>query len=268
MTISLERDSPVPLFHQIAESLRYKIAVGEFGPGERLPSVRTAAEGIGVHYLTIRKAYQALEAQGLVRKQRGVGTTVTDAGARLRRTQAHVIECNAPQCHDYATQLTSALGMPVGTWLLAGQGIPPAGLLIGTYFHFNEIRNGWPDRATDMRFVAVEIDRRVMALLEAFESDDAPTRVRVCETSQSRVHSVIPDLATIVPKGRYAFESEVVDDVSTILDRDDPAPALFAPRLWAHLEERQRKDPRVIELRYLISDYDLAVLRVEILEAA
>jgi DNA-binding transcriptional regulator YhcF (GntR family) len=61
----LDRTSPIPLFVQIVEALRWMIANGSYAPGEALPSARTAAELWGVNRHTVGHAYRELVAQGL-----------------------------------------------------------------------------------------------------------------------------------------------------------------------------------------------------------
>lgn len=66
MNTRLDRASSIPLFQQIAELIRYRIATGDLREGERLPSVRDAAEIWDVNMHTVRRAYQRLAADGLV----------------------------------------------------------------------------------------------------------------------------------------------------------------------------------------------------------
>src|SRR5215470_1291499 len=58
--------SPVPLYHQIAEALRYRIATGALTPGTTLPALREAAARWNVNLHTVRQAYRQLEQAGLV----------------------------------------------------------------------------------------------------------------------------------------------------------------------------------------------------------
>lgn len=78
--LSLDPAGPLPLYHQIAVALRYRIATGRLEPGERLPPLRDAAGSWGVNYHTVRKAYGLLEEMGLVERRRGAGTHVTASG--------------------------------------------------------------------------------------------------------------------------------------------------------------------------------------------
>jgi GntR family transcriptional regulator len=63
--------------NQIAADIRQRISAGQHRYGSRLPSVRDLAEQYGVSQQTIAAAYAALAALGLVRTERGSGTTVT-----------------------------------------------------------------------------------------------------------------------------------------------------------------------------------------------
>src|SRR5687768_1638300 len=66
MNLLLDPASPDPVYHQIAEALRYRIASGLMRPGQRLPPVRDAARSWNVHFHTVRRAYRRLAEQGLV----------------------------------------------------------------------------------------------------------------------------------------------------------------------------------------------------------
>ena len=113
MRLGLDSDSPIPLYHQIAEALRYAIATGEIGEGDRLPPVREAAAAHSVNMHTIRRAYRALSEQGFV-EMRGAGGTVVTGRAQPGRRTTHasrpgarvtVLECSDTQATDLAEQL-------------------------------------------------------------------------------------------------------------------------------------------------------------------
>lgn len=264
--MDLDPASPVPLFHQLAEAIAYRIAVGRVRPGERLPSMREAGEALGIHYLTVRKAYGALEERGLVERRRGIGTRVVGIPAgRRSAASVRVVECNPPQAADYAAQLADALERPVGSFVLDDPADPPPGLLVGTYFHFNEIRARWPERGRDMRFLAVRPDSGLPdRVREAAGDGKGKTRVRLCETRPGRAHDVLPDLAAILPDERFVMESVVHDDPTAPLREADPSPVLYSPRIWARLDDAAREDPRAVLLRYRLDPADVAELRGEI----
>lgn len=87
MQLSLDPESPVPLYHQIAETLSYRIATGRIAPGQRLPSVREAAETWAVNLHTVRRAYAELSERGLVEIQGPRGTRVLDTPDQPLRTR-------------------------------------------------------------------------------------------------------------------------------------------------------------------------------------
>jgi GntR family transcriptional regulator len=63
--------------NQVSADIRERTAAGQYRYGTRLPGVRDLAERYGVSQQTIAAAYAALAALGLVRTERGSGTTVT-----------------------------------------------------------------------------------------------------------------------------------------------------------------------------------------------
>lgn len=75
-TLDLDPRSPVPLYHQIAEALRYRIATGVLPLGTVLPPLREAARLWRVNLHTVRRAYQALSEEGVVATRVPHGTVV------------------------------------------------------------------------------------------------------------------------------------------------------------------------------------------------
>jgi DNA-binding GntR family transcriptional regulator len=68
--------STTPKWRQIADEIAAKITDGTYAPDEQLPSVQAlVSEGKGAT-ATVHRAYQALEAEGLIRTTQGSGTTV------------------------------------------------------------------------------------------------------------------------------------------------------------------------------------------------
>ncbi|NYV74395.1 GntR family transcriptional regulator [Streptomyces sp. UH6] len=65
-------------YEEIAESLRKRIAAGEFGPGETIPSGRDLAEQWSVSRATAIKAVDVLRSDGIVVARQGTGFVVTE----------------------------------------------------------------------------------------------------------------------------------------------------------------------------------------------
>ncbi len=76
--IQLDRSASTPIAEQLAEQLRFHLATGRFRTGERLPSTRAFGDQLGVSFHTVRKAYQQLEAEGLLEARVGSGYTVVE----------------------------------------------------------------------------------------------------------------------------------------------------------------------------------------------
>lgn len=75
--VTIDPDSPTPLYVQVAAILRARIESGELT--SRLPSLRTIAQEYGVSHVTSEKAMEALRADGLVVTVVGRGTFVKRA---------------------------------------------------------------------------------------------------------------------------------------------------------------------------------------------
>jgi GntR family transcriptional regulator len=72
----LDRDSVVPLYHQLYEILRAHIDRGDWTPGDMIPTEAELNEKYGVSQITTRQALNGLVDAGLVYRQRGKGTFV------------------------------------------------------------------------------------------------------------------------------------------------------------------------------------------------
>jgi len=74
--IKIDRNSSVSVSEQLAEQLRYRIASGVFKVNDVLPATRSLAAQLGISFHTVRKAYQILVDEGILRSQRGSGYQV------------------------------------------------------------------------------------------------------------------------------------------------------------------------------------------------
>ena len=76
-------DQSKPVYQRLRDVIAIAILDGSFGDGDMLPSVRSLAAEQGVNPLTVAKAYQSFQDEGLVTVKRGVGMFVS-AGATER----------------------------------------------------------------------------------------------------------------------------------------------------------------------------------------
>lgn len=76
LAITLERNSPVPLYYQLAQSIEQAILSGDLAPGDRLENELSLTTRLGLSRPTARQAIQELVKKGLLVRKRGVGTQV------------------------------------------------------------------------------------------------------------------------------------------------------------------------------------------------
>ena len=76
LPVKIDERRPEPLYHQIESQLRGLILGGQLQEGTALPSIRELALSLRCSAITIRRVYQDLENEGLIRTRQGAGTFV------------------------------------------------------------------------------------------------------------------------------------------------------------------------------------------------
>lgn len=74
---TIDRNSVIPIYFQVKEYLRSEIQTGRYRPNELIPSERELSEEFEINRLTVRQAINELVQEGLLYRQRGVGTFVS-----------------------------------------------------------------------------------------------------------------------------------------------------------------------------------------------
>jgi GntR family transcriptional regulator len=67
-----------PMYLQIIEQIRHRVAVGDWKPGHELPSIRALAVATQVSVITVKRAYLELERDGVIVTRQGKGSFVAD----------------------------------------------------------------------------------------------------------------------------------------------------------------------------------------------
>lgn len=67
-----------PMYRQIMEQIKRRVAVGDWLPGEQLPSIRELAAAVRVSVITIKRVYLELEREGVIVTQQGKGSFVAE----------------------------------------------------------------------------------------------------------------------------------------------------------------------------------------------
>ena len=84
MTVGKQHEKPV--YVRLRETIADAILAGRYGDGDPLPSVRALAAEEQANPLTVAKAYQTFQEEGLVLVKRGVGMFVAPGAADQLRT--------------------------------------------------------------------------------------------------------------------------------------------------------------------------------------
>ncbi|MEI9960846.1 MAG: GntR family transcriptional regulator [Limisphaerales bacterium] len=85
--------APGTLYQQIVSGLKREISEGRLCPNEPLPSFRQLAEDLLVSVITVKRAYEELEREGIIYRRQGLGTFVAESGHHRSRE----IKLNAAQ---------------------------------------------------------------------------------------------------------------------------------------------------------------------------
>jgi GntR family transcriptional regulator len=79
-----------PMYLQIMEQMKQRIAVGDWAAGQAIPSIRQLAADIGVSVITVKRTYLELEREGVIVTRQGKGCFVasdSDVGTRIREQE-------------------------------------------------------------------------------------------------------------------------------------------------------------------------------------
>ncbi|WP_258525932.1 GntR family transcriptional regulator [Paenibacillus sp. YN15] len=79
----LSNSDPAPLYEQIKKQVIEQILEGTLPSGTMLPSIRALARELEISVITVKKAYEDLEAEGYIATKQGVGSYVAEAGAEF-----------------------------------------------------------------------------------------------------------------------------------------------------------------------------------------
>ena len=75
-----------PIYLQLMEQIKQRIAVGDWPTREPIPSIRQLAAALQISVITVKRAYLELEREGVIVTQHGKGSVVAhthDLGSRL-----------------------------------------------------------------------------------------------------------------------------------------------------------------------------------------
>ena len=85
--MKITQNSGEPIYHQIASQFKNDILAGKYAQGEYLPSIRRLAKDLKISVITTMKAYEQLEAEGLVTAAQGKGFYVNAQDSEMLKEQ-------------------------------------------------------------------------------------------------------------------------------------------------------------------------------------
>jgi len=96
-----------PLYLQIVEQVRRRVASGDWPPGRELPSIRVLAAELKVSVITVKRAYLDLETEGVIATRHGKGSFVADAQDLAQATHRAELDHHLAA----ASRIAATLGM-------------------------------------------------------------------------------------------------------------------------------------------------------------
>ena len=94
-----------PMYLQIIEQIRMRVAAGDWAPGKELPSIRALAADLKVSVITVKRAYLDLEAEGVIVTRHGKGSFVAEAQDRVQAAQRAELDAHLAAAGRIATTL-------------------------------------------------------------------------------------------------------------------------------------------------------------------
>ena len=104
MFFSININNGVAIYQQIVRQVKFAIAEGSLQPGQLLPGGRSLSVELAINPNTVVRAYQQLQAEGVLESMRGRGMVVCQGAAKFCRQERKTIIADGLQ-----TVLTEAL---------------------------------------------------------------------------------------------------------------------------------------------------------------
>ena len=78
MNLEIDFRSGIPIYLQVVERVKERLAAGQLKPGDQLPTVRSLASDLRVNFNTIARAYRIMDDAGIISTQQGRGTYILE----------------------------------------------------------------------------------------------------------------------------------------------------------------------------------------------
>src|SRR4029079_16300446 len=95
--LNISQTDARPMYLQIMEQIRARIAAGDWAAGKELPSIRALSAGRHVRVITVKRAYLDLESAGVIVTRHGKGSFVADVNGLAGDLQGANLYEHLPQ---------------------------------------------------------------------------------------------------------------------------------------------------------------------------
>lgn len=173
LTGTISPTHPLPIYLQIAATVRDEIAAGRLPIGTLLPSVRALGHALGINYHTVRHAWDSLVEEGVLSVRRGRGARVVAAptvAGQWRLTLGGPEAASAPvvwvvssvwrHAAAIARQLMDSWAIVAAPWPTAGH-MPPPGVIL--MLDATPAPEPWTARRSDQHHLPSALPRDAVA---------------------------------------------------------------------------------------------------------
>lgn len=112
MDILISKKSSIPIYEQIVLQIKEQVLNGELRQGDILTSVRVLAKELGIGVLTVQKAYDCLQKEGVVETVVGKGSYIsTNQMSRIEEQRNIALENKANELVHLAKKYNVTLDL-------------------------------------------------------------------------------------------------------------------------------------------------------------
>ncbi|ALV44188.1 DNA-binding transcriptional regulator, GntR family [Arthrobacter alpinus] len=156
LNLSIDRSSPIPLYHQVVKGIEAAIHSGHLIPGSKLDNEIDLAAQLNLSRPTMRKAMDELVRSGLLVRKRGVGTQVVASQVRRPLELSSLFDDLSARGSKPSTSVLTFTHIEADLPTIAALGLD-AGSKV---YHFTRLR---------------KVDGKPLALMENWVRDDITT---------------------------------------------------------------------------------------------
>jgi len=103
--IHISQTDARPLYLQIMQQIRARVAAGDWPAGKELPSIRALAAALNVSVITIKRAYLDLESEGVIVTRHGKGSFVAEVNGLAGELQDQKLDEHLCEAASIAKQM-------------------------------------------------------------------------------------------------------------------------------------------------------------------